>query len=377
VKETVLSSRQTVETLVSEHSSTDFQYLSLSRINMATSVIAGIGWHMVGAASGASFYAPLGKAKQWSWETTWAVAGLFSWILLPIGVSAMVLPHFLEFYRSLDPTIVWKTVLFGCMWGIGNVNYGLTMRYLGMSLGIGIAIGVTLVLGTLIPPMLHGQLLGLFETQSGQLTLVGILLALIGVGVVSYAGHKKELQLGDATLDFDLGKGIMLALVCGIFSSGMSFAIESAKPIEAAAQRTGVSPAFAAMPGYVLIMGGGAIVNFAYCAMLFALKKGTTVKVDISQPPSVLVRNGILAAMGGTMWYLQYYFYSWGAANIAQQFSYVNWMLHMSGYVLFGGLVGLALGEWNTVTSGILRILWLGIILIIVAANCVGLGMSS
>ena len=342
---------------------------------MATSVIAGIGWHMVGAASGASFYAPLGKVKRWSWETTWAIAGLFSWILLPIGVSAWVLPHFLEFYTSLDSTVIWRTVLFGCMWGVGNINYGLTMRYLGMSLGIGIAIGVTLVLGTLIPPMLHGQLLGLFATRSGLLTLGGMLLALIGVGVVSYAGRKKEIQLGNATENFSLGKGILLAVVCGIFSSGMSFAIESAKPIEGAAHAAGVSPSFAAMPGYVLIMGGGAIVNFTYCLVLLALKR--SVKADLSHPRSVLARNGVLAATGGTMWYLQYYFYSWGASNIEQQFSYVNWMLHMSGYVLFGGLVGVVLGEWNSVTSRTVRILWLGIIIIVLAANCVGLGMTS
>jgi L-rhamnose-H+ transport protein len=344
---------------------------------MATSVIAGIGWHMVGAASGASFYAPLGKVKRWSWETTWAIAGLFSWILLPIGVSALVLPHFLEFYTSLDSAVVWRTVLFGCMWGVGNINYGLTMRYLGMSLGIGIAIGVTLVLGTLFPPMLHGQLLSLFETQSGLLNLGGMLLALIGVGVVSYAGRKKELQLGDTAQNFELGKGILLALACGVFSSGMSFAIESAKPIEVAAHSAGVSSGFVAIPGYVLIMGGGAIVNFTYCLALLALKRGSGVKADISQPRLVLARNGMLAAIGGTMWYLQYYFYSWGASNIAPQFSYVNWMLHMSGYVLFGGLVGVALGEWNRVKSRTVRILWVGIIIIIVAANCVGLGMTS
>ncbi len=45
------------------------------------------------------------------------------------------------------------------------------------------------------------------------------------------------------------------------------------------------------------------------------------------------------------MWYLQFFFYAWGEANIPARAYYVNWMLHMSGYVLFGGIVGLALGE--------------------------------
>ncbi|MBV9082044.1 MAG: rhamnose/proton symporter RhaT, partial [Acidobacteriaceae bacterium] len=89
------------------------------------SLIAGIGWHMVGAASAASFYAPIEKVKQWSWETTWAVAGIFSWILLPIGVSFVLLPHFGAFYGSISTAVLLKVALFGAMWGVGNVNYGL------------------------------------------------------------------------------------------------------------------------------------------------------------------------------------------------------------------------------------------------------------
>src|SRR5271165_3030827 len=140
-----------------------------------TSIFAGIGWHLVGAASAASFYAPIGKVKLWSWETTWAIAGFFSWILLPIGVSLILLPSFPDFYSSISPHLLLKVALFGAMWGIGNVSYGLTMRHLGMSMGIGIAIGVTLVVGTLIPPILHGQAAALIATTSGLWTLSGVL----------------------------------------------------------------------------------------------------------------------------------------------------------------------------------------------------------
>ena len=121
-------------------------------------ILVGIGWHMVGAACAASFYAPIGKVKKWSWETTWAVAGIFSWIILPLSVSFLLLPNFHAFYASIDAPVILKDAPLRSMWGIGNVNYGLTMRHLGMSLGIGVAIGVTLVVGTLIPPTLHGQL---------------------------------------------------------------------------------------------------------------------------------------------------------------------------------------------------------------------------
>ena len=341
------------------------------------SIVAGIGWHLLGAACAASFYAPIQKVKRWSWETTWAIAGFFSWILLPISVSLYLLPDFHGFYAAMGPHLLLKVALFGAMWGVGNVSYGLTMRHLGMSLGIGIAIGVTLVVGTLIPPLLHGQAAMLFETRSGLFTLAGVVVALIGVATVSYAGHQKEAQLSGESREFNVKLGLFLAIMCGIFSSGMSFAIDAARPMEQAALHLGVSPLYAALPSYVIIMGGGALVNLSYCFIRLAALKRLSLRADLAEPGSTLVKNAALAAAGGIMWYLQFFFYAWGAANVPARLFYVNWMLHMSMYVLCGGLVGLALGEWVGVGKRPLRLLWAGILVIIAAANLVGLGMAS
>ncbi len=118
------------------------------------------------------------------------------------------------------------------MWGVGNVSYGLTMRHLGMSLGIGVAIGVTLVVGTLVPPLLHGQAARSSKRSSGLLTMAGIIVALIGVAIVSYAGHQKEDAAQRAEVkEFNVMLGLALAVMCGIFSSGFSFGLDAATPI--------------------------------------------------------------------------------------------------------------------------------------------------
>jgi L-rhamnose-H+ transport protein len=344
---------------------------------MPVAIIAGIGWHILGAAMAASFYAPIGKVRNWSWETTWAIAGFFSWILLPIGVSLLLLPDFGGFYTSMGPHLLLRVALFGAMWGVGNVSYGLTMRHLGISLGVGVAIGVTLVVGTLVPPLMHGQGAMLIHTKGGLLTMVGVWVAVIGVAIVSYAGHQKEVQLGSAVREFSVKLGLLLAVMCGIFSSGMAFAIDAARPMEAAARLAGVNPLYAALPSYVIIMGGGAIVNLSYCFIRLAALKRLSLGADLGQPQPTLARNTILAATGGIMWYLQFFFYAWGAANIPVRLAYVNWMLHMSIYVLCAGLVGLALGEWKGVERRPVRLLWAGVLVIIAAANLVGLGMAS
>lgn len=344
---------------------------------MPITILAGIGWHMVGAACAASFYAPIEKVKKWSWETTWAVMGFISWFLLPLTMSYILLPRFHTFYASLSPTLMWKVALFGAMWGIGNVSYGLTMRYLGMSLGIGVAIGVTLVVGTLAPPALHGQFFALFTSRSGLWSMSGVIVALIGVAIVSYAGHQKEVQLGTEVKEFNVLLGLTLAVMCGIFSAGFSFGLDAATPIRAAALKLGVNPLYARLPSYVLIMGAGGVVNMIYCFTRLAFKKELSLRADLSQSGPTLLKNSTLAVCGGSMWYLQMFFYAWGEAHIPARLNYVNWMLHMSGYVLCGGLVGLALGEWAGVGKRPVRLLWGGILVIIAAANLVGLGMAS
>ena len=110
----------------------------------------------------------------------------------------------------------------------------------------------------------------LFTTSSGLLTMAGVLVALIGVAVVSYAGHQKEVQMRGEVREFNVKLGLLLAVLCGIFSSGMSFAIDAARPMQAAALQLGVNPLYAALPSYVIIMGGGAVVNLAYCFIRLA-----------------------------------------------------------------------------------------------------------
>jgi|SRR5476649_1789475 len=344
---------------------------------MGSSIIMGIIWHFVGAASAACFYAPLKKVRHWSWETMWSMAGFFSWIILPWVVSWILLPDFFAYYRSFSVATLLPVFLFGAMWGIGNVNYGLTMRYLGMSMGIGIAIGITLIIGTLMTPVLQGKFSVLTGTLGGRITLGGVLVALIGVAIVSYAGVLKERELGIRTEEFNLKKGLLLAILCGIFSAGMSFAMSAAVPMHEAAKNAGISPLYVALPSYVVIMGGGAVINLAYCFIRLATKKELSLKHDLAVGKSLLATNALFSILGGVMWYLQFFFYAWGHANIPTQYAYISWMLHMSCYVLCGGIVGLVLKEWVGVGKKPVRVLGIGGLVIILAANIVGIGMAS
>lgn len=108
----------------------------------------------------------------------------------------MLLPNFWAYFSSFSLSTLAPVFLFGAMWGIGNINYGLTMRYLGMSMGIGIAIGITLIVGTLMTPIINGNFGVLINTSGGRMTLPGVLVALIGACWSDVASPVLLLRLG-------------------------------------------------------------------------------------------------------------------------------------------------------------------------------------
>lgn len=339
------------------------------------SVVAGIGWHLVGAAAAAAFYAPYKKVRGWSWEFMWSVGGLFSWVIMPWLVTSFLVPDFGEFYSQIPLSSIAMMMFCGALWGVGNITYGLTMRYLGLSMGIGIAIGLNLAVGTLLPPLFKGELMDVLTSNGGMWTALGIVVALVGIGIVTYAGNEKEKVLGETAEEFDLKKGVTLAIICGIFSAGFAFGLVAAKPIETLATDMGINYLYVAMPAFGFIMGGGAIVNFAYCIFNIMRDKEKSIAKDLSLNKGLLLRNLGLAATGGIMWYLQFFFYGWGKASVPEHLDYINWMLHMSGYVLFGGIIGLIMAEWKGVGTRPVRILIAGLLVITASANIVGLGM--
>ncbi|MGC6083940.1 L-rhamnose/proton symporter RhaT [Enterobacter hormaechei] len=343
---------------------------------MHDNISMGIFWHLIGAASAACFYAPFKKVKCWSWETMWSLGGMVSWIILPWTMAIYFLPDVWGYYSSFNLSTLLPVFLFGAMWGVGNINYGLTMRYLGMSMGIGIAIGITLIIGTLVTPVLNGQFGQMLSTTGGKMTLLGVFIALVGVVIVTRAGQLKERNMGIQAEDFNLKKGLALAIICGIFSAGMSFAMNAAKPMVEAASSLDINPLYVALPSYVVIMGGGAIVNLGYCIYRLIKIPTLSLKADFSVTRPILISNILFSALGGLMWYLQYFFYSWGHSQIPAQYEYISWMLHMSFYVLCGGLVGLVLNEWKNAGKRPVGVLSIGCLVIILAANVVGIGMA-
>jgi L-rhamnose-H+ transport protein len=84
--------------------------------------------------------------------------GIFSWVVAPWVMASILVPDLGGMMAAVPARIAGLCVMFGMMWGFGGLTYGLTMRYLGLSLGMAVVLGLCTVFGTLIPPLVQGTL---------------------------------------------------------------------------------------------------------------------------------------------------------------------------------------------------------------------------
>jgi L-rhamnose-H+ transport protein len=266
------------------------------------------------------------------------------------------------------------------LWGLGGLTFGLTMRYLGLSLGMAIALGLTTVIGTLGPPLFHGTLASLAATRNGRVTLLGILIALAGIAVVAMAGRAKEREttIANSTsiAEFNLRKGFLIALFSGIMSGCFAWGLDAGQPIRAASLAAGTAPLWQGLPVLCVVLSGGLTTNLIWCVIL--IKQNRSAGQWMGTPSGAgarasLLRNYLLSALGGTLWYFQFFFYTMGESQMGR-YAFSSWSLHMASIILFSTLWGFALREWAGSSTRTRGLIWFGIGMLVGSTVLIGVG---
>jgi L-rhamnose-H+ transport protein len=346
-------------------------------------VLLGVFLHFVGGFASGSFYIPYKKVISWHWESYWLAGGLFSWLIAPWLAAYLIVPGFWHIIGSVDHATLFWTYCMGVLWGIGGLTFGLSMRYLGMSLGMAIALGYCAAFGTLIPPLYYdimgspGQttLSSLWHSPSGRVILGGVLICLVGIAICGKAGVMKEKDLGDSQSkgtiqEFNLRKGVLVATVSGILSACFSFGLAFAKPISSLTQKSGVNPIFENIPSLVVILLGGLTTNFIWCFILNVKNKSYG---DYTNRQTPLLRNYFFCVIAGVTWYLQFFFYGMGSSKMGK-YDFSSWTFHMAFIIIVSNLWGIYFKEWKGSQKNTMRVIALGIATVILSTLVVGLG---
>ncbi len=369
--------------------------------------LLGVIFHFIGGFASGSFYIPYKKVRGWAWESYWIIGGLFSWLIVPPLAAWLTIPNFSGIIAGAGTSTLFYTYLFGLLWGIGGLTYGLGVRYLGVSLGSSIILGLCMLFGALIPSIYYDLYPAagkdtfslLTGTGWGRVVLSGLAVCVLGIIICGKAGMRKEKELSapvlakeaDAgkpiTLDshgneikteYKFGLGILVSVISGVLSACFNFGLEAGKPMAELANELwkNANPSqgeflYQNNVTYVVVLWGGLTTNLVWCLILNARNKTFG---DYSNSSTPLLRNYLFSALAGTTWFLQFFFYGMGESKLGNGPS--SWILHMAFIILVANMWGLVLKEWKGTSRKTVSTIIIGIITIILAVLIVGYGNS-
>jgi L-rhamnose-H+ transport protein len=379
--------------------------------------LLGVVFHWLGGLASGSFYVPFRKVRHWSWETYWLVGGFFSWIIAPwLFASLMTNDLLAVLHESPSSAKAWAYT-FGVLWGLGGLTFGLTMRYLGMSLGMAVALGYTAAFGTLMPPIFRRQFATeVLGTRSGVTILVGVGICMLGIVFAGIAGTLKERDMSEeqkraSIREFNLKKGLLVATFSGVMSACFAYGLAAADPIKATTVRHGTADLWQGLPALVVVLLGGFTTNFLWCLFLNIRNRSsyeyfsphTRVSTHPDAPPSIenptdapaeemarasrsattesattpsavpMLSNYLFCALAGTTWYFQFFFYTMGETQMGR-YKFSSWTLHMASIIIFSTLWGIALKEWNGASRRTKFMVALSLLTLVVSTAVVGYG---
>jgi L-rhamnose-H+ transport protein len=374
----------------------------------------GVFFHWLGGLASASFYVPYRGVKNWAWETYWLVGGFFSWIIAPWILALAMTRDLGQVLHETPSSALFWAYTFGVLWGLGGLTFGLTMRYLGMSLGMAVALGYTAAFGTLVPPIFRGEFSSMvLGTHSGMIILGGVAICLMGIGVAGAAGVSKEKEMSEAEKrtaikEFDLKKGLLVATFSGVMSACFAYGLAAGDPIKSITVQHGTPMLWQGLPVLVVVLLGGFTTNFIWCFILNirnrtgyqyfdsqvrgsvpervgenilepvtdAPGEEMAVAVAIAEDKSVqapMLANYLFSALAGTTWYMQFFFYTMGETQMGR-FKFSSWTLHMASIIIFSTLWGIALKEWKGTGSRTKFLVACSLLVLVTSTIVVGYG---
>lgn len=381
---------------------------------MTPNPLLGIFYHWLGGLASGSFYVPFRGVKKWAWETYWLVGGIFSWIIVPWVMANLLTRDVTTVIAEAPASSKMWAYIFGVLWGLGGLTFGLTMRYLGMSLGMAVVMGYCAAFGTLMPPIFSGEFMTkVLGTPSGQVVLLGIAVCLGGIAVAGMAGVSKEREMPEeqkkaVIQEFDLKKGVLVATFSGIMSACFSYGLAAGDPIKAVTMAHGTDSLWQGLPVLIVVLWGGFTTNFIWCAILnfrnktayqyfnstlrpeHAKSSAPVLENAIDAPSEEMVkqaggpgnggdlkvpmlRNYFFAALAGTTWYFQFFFYSMGETKMGT-YKFSSWTMHMASIIIFSTLWGIGLHEWKGASPKTIRLLTISLAILIGSTLIVGYG---
>jgi len=291
----------------------------------------------------------LGMKKQapLKWESFWFIYSLMGMVLVPLIWGLLSSDVFFQSIAATQWQTIVKALLLGFLWGIGGIMFGLSVKLVGVSITMGVVMGLAGGLGALIPLL---GIAGVTSDPSFPYVLIGVGIMLAGVWLTALSGVKreKEQNVQQQGENKNLKKGIILVVATGVLSSLLNIGFEAAEPIRSEAIRLGASPEGSSLPARAVVVFGGFLMNAGYAVWLLFRNRtwGDLLLFGASAPKGALKAAG-WANITGILWFLPLGLAGIVAASLGSMGNAITWPVMLGLSLIFGNLWGYLSGEWK------------------------------
>ncbi|MDC0389682.1 rhamnose/proton symporter RhaT [Flavobacteriaceae bacterium] len=304
-----------------------------------------------------------------SWEAWWLIHVTIAMIIFPLLWAIIVVPNLFEIISSSPIESIQMAMLYGFLWGIGGIMFGVSVPYIGLSLTMGIVMGLAGSVGSLIP-FFQGS--NSTNDPVFSYVLVGLLISLIGVAFTAKAGiDRDKLQNSNESKNkSNITKGILIAVVCGVLSALLNVGFSNAAPIAKTAENFGVITRNSSLVAWVVVLWGAFLMNALYCVYL--LFKNNTWRSFSALDSFKAYRWSVIA---GLCWFAALGVYGQGAALLGDIGPIIGWPILLGLSLIISNYWAYRAGEWRNAKKPF-NLLLVGLVILILSATVLGFGST-
>ena len=302
-----------------------------------------------------------------SWESWWVIHVLVAMILFPMIWAYIAIPDLFEIISSSPRDAIFWAMALGFAWGVGGIMFGVSVPYIGLSLTMGIVMGLAGSAGSLIPLF---QIENATSQPSFPYIIAGLVISLVGVAITAKAGIDRDKLIETSNKSKNITKGILIAVTCGLLSSLLNVGFANAAPVAQTAIEFGVIPRNSSLAAWVVVLWGAFLMNFGYSVLL--LFRNNSWKTFSTEKALNAYKWAIIA---GFCWFAALGVYGQGAALLGEIGPVIGWPILLGLSLIISNFWAYKAGEWKNAKGPFNKLLG-GLIVLIISAIVLGLGNS-
>ncbi len=314
-----------------------------------------------------SFAVPLKTARIWTFNHIWMVHSLLAMALLPWAFALLVVPRWSGILGAVAVRGWLGLIGWGLLFGVASLLYGVAVDLLGIALGFAIQLGLSIVLGALLPLIWAGALR--LRTYADACLVTGLAVMVAGVFLCAQAGGSKSSTPGATGGRFR--KGLIVALVGGILAPSLNFGIQYGTALLATAGGVKAGEGFpvSVYLAWAVFLSAAAVLQAGVCGWRVARARETGA---FRQPGAGRDALGVL--LMSSLWITSVFLYGRSAFHLGPWGNSFGWPIFIALIIMASNAWGVVLGEWKAVPKAAFYRMLAGCGVLVLAAFLIGQG---